>query len=101
MEFFGMGMGEILLILIIALIIFGPGKVPEIARKVGKAMNTIKNTSSELTAQITRELDAEEAASRSHSPTPPAGDNMKAPPAALPEAGAGNTSRQSPQDGQK
>lgn len=60
MDFFGMGMGEILLIIIIALIIWGPGKIPEMARQMGKLMRTLRQTSSELTNQIKNEFEAEE-----------------------------------------
>lgn len=57
-----MGLGEILLILIVAVIIWGPGKIPEIARTLGKAMNTLRKSSMDLTSQITRELDEEKKA---------------------------------------
>lgn len=94
MEFFGMGMGEILLIVIVVLIIWGPGKMPEIARQIGKAINTIKQTSSDLTTQITKELDEEEAKGRSHSPEPQVTASAKAAkslpaPAKGPDAGTG------------
>jgi len=60
MNFFDMGIGEILLILVVALIIWGPGKLPEIARMLGKTMNTLRKTSFDLTNQIKKELEAEE-----------------------------------------
>ena len=68
MDFFGMGMGEIALIIIVALIIWGPNKMPEIIRKLGKAATTMRQTSSSLTAQIRKELEEEE--KRDHSPQP-------------------------------
>ena len=37
-----LGTGEILLILIIVLVLFGPKKLPELARAVGKSMNEYK-----------------------------------------------------------
>jgi sec-independent protein translocase protein TatA len=61
MDFFGIGFGEIVLILIIALIVFGPGKLPEIARTVGKAYRNFVKTSSEFTAAVKKEMDLEEA----------------------------------------
>src|SRR3972149_3694361 len=70
MEFFGMGTGEILLIIIVALIIWGPGKLPEIARTVGKAMSALKQTSSDITAQITKELNEAEEEKKDHLPPP-------------------------------
>ena len=60
MDFFGIGMGEILLILVIALIIFGPGKVVEIGRTLGNIVRTLKKATSDLTTQVTAELEKEE-----------------------------------------
>ncbi len=60
MDFFGMGSMEILLILIVSLIIFGPGKLPEIGRKVGRMMHVLRKASFDLTAQVTKELEGKE-----------------------------------------
>ncbi len=59
MGFLDMGIGEILLVIVVALIIWGPGRLPEIARTMGKAVSTLRRTSSELTSQIRKELDEE------------------------------------------
>jgi len=42
MDFFGIGFGEVLLILVIALIIWGPKRLPEIARTMGRTVRTLK-----------------------------------------------------------
>lgn len=42
------GPWELVLILLIALIVFGPGKLPEVAKGLGKAVNQFKNASSGL-----------------------------------------------------
>ncbi len=68
MDIFGMGMGEIILIIIVGIMIFGPNKIPEIARTVGKAINTIKQTSSDLTSQINKEIEEVEQSTREHAP---------------------------------
>ena len=60
MDFFGMGMGEILLILVAALIIWGPGRLPEIARTLGRTVRTLRKASFDLTTQLSKELEAEE-----------------------------------------
>ncbi len=60
MDFFGMGMGEVLLIIIVALIIWGPGRIVEIARMLGKATRTLRKATSDLTAAVTKELSMEE-----------------------------------------
>ncbi len=57
MDFLGLGGWEIILILIVALLLWGPGKIVEIARTLGKIVHTLKNTSATLTSQITKELE--------------------------------------------
>ncbi len=42
------GAWELVLVLLIALIVFGPGKLPEVAKGLGKAVNQFKNASSGL-----------------------------------------------------
>jgi Tat protein translocase TatB subunit len=59
-DFLGIGMGEILLILIVALVVVGPDKIPEIARKTGKVMRALKKTTSDLMAEVNREIEMEE-----------------------------------------
>ncbi len=60
MGFFDLGMGEILLVIVVAMIIWGPSKIPEIARTLGKIIRTLKKTSFDLTAEIRKELEKEE-----------------------------------------
>jgi len=67
MGFFDMGIAEILLVIVVALIIWGPGKIPEIARTLGKAVGILRKTSLDLTEQIKKELEIEEDETRSHS----------------------------------
>ena len=43
----GIGAPELILILVIALVIFGPAKLPEIGRGVGKALTEFKKASQE------------------------------------------------------
>ena len=57
MGFFGIGTGEILLVLVVALIIWGPGKLPEIARTLGKAVRTLRKASFDLTTTLTKEIE--------------------------------------------
>jgi sec-independent protein translocase protein TatA len=44
---FGIGMPELLVILVIILIIFGAGKLPEIGAGMGKAIKNFKSATSE------------------------------------------------------
>ena len=61
--------GEIIFIMILALILFGPRKLPELARTWGKFMAEFKRASNEFQGQIhdeIRKLDLEEADPRKH-----------------------------------
>ncbi len=60
MDFFGIGTGELLLIMVVVLIVFGPGKIPEIARGLGKTVHAFRKASSELSTAVTREIEAAE-----------------------------------------
>lgn len=47
---FNLGMPELILILIIALVVFGPGKLPEMGKALGKAINEFRRaTATEIT----------------------------------------------------
>ncbi len=70
MDFFGIGPWEILLILVLALIIMGPGKIPEIARTLGRTIRAIKKASADLTTAVTRELDSAKGEPPSPQPKP-------------------------------
>ena len=60
MDFFSIGTGEVLLILVVALIVFGPGRIVEIGRTLGRIMHTLKKASFDLTSQLTKEMEGEE-----------------------------------------
>jgi len=60
MDFFGIGLGEVLLILILALIIWGPKRLPEIARILGRTVHVLRKATNDFTSQVTREIDLEE-----------------------------------------
>jgi len=51
-----LGLPEMIFIFLLALIIFGPKKLPEIGRQIGKALNEFKRASNEFKAQIENEI---------------------------------------------
>jgi sec-independent protein translocase protein TatA len=51
------GPAEMLVIAVFALLIFGPRRLPEIARSVGKAVREFKKATSEFTQELSVELD--------------------------------------------
>ncbi len=53
--FFNISTGEIIIVMLMVFIIFGPGKIPEIAKKLGRALYEVKRASSD----IKREIDVE------------------------------------------
>lgn len=59
---FNIGMTELILILVIALVVFGPGKLPEVGKALGKGIQEFrKATSGELTKEEAKpEVKAEE-----------------------------------------
>ena len=51
-----LGMPEMIFIFLMALIIFGPKKLPEIGRQIGRALNEFKRASNEFKSQIESEI---------------------------------------------
>lgn len=49
---FGIGGGELIFIIFIALMLFGSEKIPDIARTMGKAMAQFKNATNEIKSEI-------------------------------------------------
>jgi sec-independent protein translocase protein TatA len=58
--FGSIGPMELVLIFVIALLVFGPKKLPEIGRSVGKALREFKKTSDEIKGRIEEEIEASE-----------------------------------------
>src|ERR1041385_1397797 len=54
------GMPELIIILVIALIIFGPKKLPELGRSLGKSINEFKKASNELRNTLDEEIRIDE-----------------------------------------
>lgn len=52
--FNNLGFGEILIIAIVALVIFGPSKLPEMGRSVGNAIREFKKATTAITEEVTK-----------------------------------------------
>jgi len=76
---FGIGTGELLLLLVIALIVLGPERMPKLARDLGRAMAEFRKTSDELRSEFLNADTYLEAAATAAPPEPPA---IVAPPGA-------------------
>ena len=62
MDIFGVGIFEALLVLVVALIVVGPNKFPEIARSAGRWFTVARNYASEVRTDIesaTAEIESE------------------------------------------
>src|ERR1700730_6844181 len=59
MNLLGMGPMELLLIVVLALIVFGPAKLPEIMAQVGKAIGDFRRATSDLSDEFNRTIQAE------------------------------------------
>ena len=58
--FGSIGMPELIIILVIALIIFGPRKLPELGKSLGRSLNEFKRASTDLQNTLEQEIKLEE-----------------------------------------
>lgn len=56
MDFFGIGPLELLVILIMALLVFGPRKLPEIGNALGRGIRQLRKASSDLGRELTQDV---------------------------------------------
>ena len=57
---FGIGLPELVIILIVALLVVGPSKLPEVARSVGKALGQFRRMADDVKDTLEREMDRED-----------------------------------------
>lgn len=57
MNVFGIGLPEMAVILVLALLVFGPKKLPEIGRSLGKAIRSFQDASKEFESEFKREAE--------------------------------------------
>jgi len=54
--FLNMSGGEILVIVVVAYLVLGPKKIPEIARMIGKGMNELRRATDDIRNEISKEV---------------------------------------------
>jgi sec-independent protein translocase protein TatA len=79
--FGSIGMPELIIIFVIALIIFGPRKLPELGRSLGKSLAEFKKASNELKSTLEEEIRLEEQRSTLEEKKAAVAQSVTAPPA--------------------
>lgn len=67
---FGIGAGEFIVILIVGLIVFGPSKLPEVGRAIGKGLREFRKAQAALTATLNEPLETEKKPAPVEKPSP-------------------------------
>jgi sec-independent protein translocase protein TatA len=89
MTVFNIGPMELVVILVIALIVFGPKRLPEVGRSIGRSLREFRRASDEIRGELERDPDEDEPrtdsspsepATSQPSPSQPAGSSSTPPP---------------------
>jgi sec-independent protein translocase protein TatA len=57
---FGIGGGELFMIILLVLMLFGSDKVPEMARTIGRGMQQLKNATNDIKSEINRSAEVQD-----------------------------------------
>lgn len=68
---FNIGPGELILILLLALIVFGPARLPEVGRTIGRSLREFRRASSDIRDEIQRTIEDDDFTG-GYGTTPPA-----------------------------
>ena len=68
---FGIGMPELIVILVVALVVLGPNRLPELARTLGKAMAEFRRQSTDIMDEFQHQMRVEEDTARRPKVKPP------------------------------
>jgi TatA/E family protein of Tat protein translocase len=98
-----LGMPELVVIFIIALIVFGPRKLPELGKSLGKSLAEFKRASNELRNSLEDEIRLEEDRERAVKTAPPVVPAPVVAPTPTPDApvdegGMADSSTEAPED---
>ena len=86
MAMFGIGMPELLVILVVALVVLGPKRLPELARTLGKAMAEFKRQSTDIMEEFQAQMRVEEDSQRrAEKKVPPASAAREGEPTTTPK----------------
>ncbi len=77
---FNIGPTELIVILLIALIVFGPKRLPEVGRTVGKSLREFRKASQDLRDELNLNLDDEDLPADRPGPGEPGHENWRASP---------------------
>jgi Tat protein translocase TatB subunit len=72
---FGIGMPELVVILVVALLVLGPKRLPEVARSLGRAVAEFRRQSNEVMDELHAQLDAEERGAATKKPSGAPGED--------------------------
>ncbi|MEW6033508.1 MAG: twin-arginine translocase TatA/TatE family subunit [Chloroflexota bacterium] len=61
MDLFGMGPGEILIILVVALLVFGPERIVDVGRSLGRFSRRVSQAGRDFTRALEEEVDSSKA----------------------------------------
>src|SRR3974390_3546075 len=88
--FGSIGMPELIIIFVIALIIFGPRKLPELGRSLGRSLAEFKKASNELRSTLEEEIRLDEAKEAAAKQTPASAPSATPASPGSPTSGGGN-----------
>lgn len=87
MNFLNVGPLELMLVLVVALIVFGPQRLPEIGATVGRAIREFQRAQQEIVQEFSRELKVESERSIATPAAPPSQQPVSSSPASIPAVG--------------
>jgi sec-independent protein translocase protein TatB len=78
---FGIGLPELVIILVVALLVVGPSKLPEVARSIGRALGEFRRMADDVKETLEQEIDQNDAKKEE-----PAGPSQDEPPPQMGES---------------